>query len=218
MKGSDPAEALTLNDVMEPLLEDARYLEETGIDVKYISPNDTEVVVNIKGTISVFISDNSADYEMLRVKMSWNTGFVCRRCGASFHEIQDENIPLRPLLGKPQDIEEYNNVIRKINNNEPGALNNQFNVQGECIFTRLSGVTIWNSSPPDAMHDVAEGIIERIIPRFVLKYAIDLQSSEIVSRINEFNFYNGSIKVRYENRAFILKSGTKAVQVGIYTF
>ena len=228
MKEDDSVSKLTINQVMKPIFDDLKHMETIGVDINFKTPNDELKTENIKGVISAFCCDNLGQNELFCLKLSWNTGFICRKCAAPFKEIQNERSELRRLLGDSEDVAKYNNIVddieaaRAIEDESTRkkqlkkAMENELGVQDRCIFTQLDGVSIWNVTPPDALHDIAEGVVERLLTTFILKSAINLEKHEIAGRISNFLFYNGKISVAYgKDRSFKIKN-CKAVQVSIF--
>lgn len=79
---------------------------------------------------------------------------------STWEDYQNRNYELKPLLASTADNTEYNNVVNQVKFGPREALNNRFGINGECIITKLAGVSIWNIAPPDPCHDVAEGAFE----------------------------------------------------------
>lgn len=205
---------VSINQLLEPVFEDLKFLDETGIDISYKTLNGNEQVLNIKGVLSALVSDNLSVNELIGLKCAWDIGSICRKCAMPHNDYQIKNYELRPLLASTANIAEYNTVVDQVKSRVRGALDNRFGINRECIFTKLPGVTIWNIAPPDPCHDVAEGVVERILTTFILRCGINLNRNEIIDTIANFDFYNGSIKIYYNSpeRTFAF-SGTKAVQV-----
>lgn len=208
---------VSVNQLLEPAYEDLKFLEEIGINISYKTLNGNENFQNIKGVLSAIVSDNLSVNELIGVKISWDIGSICRKCATPWEDYQIRNYEVKPLLASTADMTEYNNVVNQVKFGSREALANRFGINGECIFTKLAGVSIWNIAPPDPCHDVAEGVVERILSTFILRMAIDLDRNEIIDTISEFDFYNGSIKIYYNSPERIFAfSGTKAVQVRVY--
>ena len=123
---------------------------------------------------------------------------------------------IKELLGSSEDIERYNDCLRKIIENEKQPAN-EFGLQQEFIFAKLPGVNVWSIGPPDILHDLPEGIDDRLLAELVLKDAISLPTSEIVDRIEKFNFYHGKFLIKYKEGMFHMKR-SKAVQVVFFIY
>ena len=120
-------------------------------------------------------------------------------------------VEIKPLLGKPEDVERYNECFRKLLEEEQLPVN-EFNLDNEFIFGKLPGVTVWSIGPPDILHDLPEGIDDRLLTQLVLKDAIDLPPNEIVQRIKSFKFYHGKFIISCKSGHFSI-TRSKAVQV-----
>lgn len=69
---------VSVNQLLEPAYEDLKFLEETGINISYKTLNGNEIFQNIKGVLSAIVSDNLSVNELIGVKISWDSGSICR--------------------------------------------------------------------------------------------------------------------------------------------
>ncbi|KAI2796675.1 hypothetical protein BLOT_015686, partial [Blomia tropicalis] len=77
-------------------------------------------------------------------------------------------------------------------------------------FSHLNGVTPWNISPPDVCHDLAEGVIPRLLS-IILQHGIKLNANEVIEKINSFKFNNGSLRGKV-----VFKQTTNGPEILVY--
>ncbi|KAI2797196.1 hypothetical protein BLOT_011174 [Blomia tropicalis] len=205
----------TLNDLLNCILEDLKYLCNTGTELK-IRIGDQWKNVFIRSTLSSLIGDNLGAYELLGYKTNFGKAFICRCCGSNYETIQ--TVQDFPLLGTSLDISQYDeavkeaerrNNLRKVHENRINrkikssqlrtkkfsefASQNRFGVIQKCIFTDLQMIDIFNISPVDILHDLFEGVVPKTLS-VVLVQAIKLKPEDIKDRIENFKFEHGSLK------------------------
>src|SRR5699024_5390685 len=138
-------------------------------------------------------------------------GFVCRFCGTS--DIQ--NSEYKELKGSDEDIKKYNHVFESGTAKEKQDAYFEEGWKEKSPITELPDLTIWNSAPCDILHDLAEGVIEKLLCWYILPEAIkNLKRKEIADIISNFKFYQGGFSMSYEGKFKFV--GAKAVQVRFF--
>lgn len=148
---------------------------------------------------------------MLGCKTSFARGFTCRFCGFKIDKNENQT-DILPLLGTHSDEQLYLQVYSQNSTHEKGEYENKYGFKRKCPLASLNNVSVWSIAPPDVLHDLAEGCVANLFSRFILKYALNLNSKEIISKIENFNFYFGKFKMGVDKQMFKFRK-TKAVQV-----
>ena len=89
---------------------------------------------------------------------------------------------------------------------------NRFGIISRCPFYPVAD--IFALFPPDPMHDVIEGVINRMMVQYFLPYCTNLTNTEVANKIESFKFFHGNILMKYdERRKKFFLSGAKAINV-----
>ncbi|XP_075678193.1 uncharacterized protein LOC113794060 [Dermatophagoides pteronyssinus] len=172
-----------MNIMLTPFVNEMKQLEKTGIQFRRS--------INIEVTIGKVVCDNLSHNEILGFSMSFGRSSNCREC----------------LIKRERYTEDRCHSIL-----ESDGINLENSVKNivfrDCILTQLKGVTIANIAPPDIFHDLFEGCLKPITYLFLKEMiscknkGLDLTSSIVIKRLQNFKFYNGDILVVYEKNKF----------------
>ncbi len=133
----------------EPLMKDVQTLEREGLYVDHFGEN-------IKGTVVTVSADNLGAHGLAGFQESFRVEKFCRFCLASFQDIQTTDVSkgLFPL----RSIKQHNQFIEELK--ATPTLTNVQGVKGECVLqTHLAFFHPVTGFPPDALHDLFEGIV-----------------------------------------------------------
>lgn len=131
-----------------PLLKDLCTLEKDGV---YIEP----LGCTVRGTIFCVVSDNLAAHSLAGFVQCFRVGYICRFCKATHNQIQSLDVfqgEFSPRT-KPTHDRDVQDVIQ-------GNLSSPCGVKGVCILQNsLEYFHPTTGFPPDALHDLLEGIV-----------------------------------------------------------
>lgn len=189
----------TIGDVLRPIVDDLRHLQDEGIDVSVTMAHGSTSTVNIKSVLSSLSADNLGMVEILGLKSSWGKGFRCRFCGIGHNEMQQQSEAL--------DLLKVREDITKLNAKEEASL-----------FCELEDFTIFNSTPPDLTHDLSEGVLNRVLVQVLLplglNYDHDFSRNDAVKVLEKFKLRHGNIKyISYNNKEGKFDLSATALQV-----
>ena len=159
------------NNVLKPLVDELKELEADGL---YYSATGETIPVRVL----MFIADNLAAHEIAGMRKSFSKStHCCRFCLCSSHDIRQ----MRPLDGEKEfpavSPERYQEEIAKAERGELSAFKHQ------SILNQLNTFHITSGLPPDAAHDVLEGVGQRVLS-LVLTDLILKQKKTTLARVN----------------------------------
>lgn len=145
------------NDIWRPIVNDISYIEN-GIDI------GGEI---IRGTVTFVASDNLGQHTALGlVKNFSRTEYCCRFCNCSLSEMKTL---CKEIPSKIRTLEQYNELIQKINDSTKVDLKETKGVIRYCVLNDLKYFNIIDGIVPDIMHDMNEGTVP-----FALKHMFEL--------------------------------------------
>lgn len=149
-------------------------------------------------------------YEILGYHTNFKCGiYRCRLCGA----LDIQNSDINPLMGDDDDIEMYIDAFASDNR----QLKQRYGWMEQFALSCLSGVNVWSIAPTDCLHDLAEGVVDKLLCKFILVFCIKHKSSEeVAERIRDFDFYHGKFSIYFSKETKSFKISAKAVQVWFY--
>lgn len=135
--------------MLEPLLKDLKSFEDDGIFV----PSLGKVV---KGTVLAVVADNLGARSIGGFVESFSASFFCRICIGERSQIQEHEVGegLFPLRTKSNHAMHVKAALSDL------AEAHHCGVKRQCpISDRLSYFDATSGYPPDALHDLLEGIV-----------------------------------------------------------
>ncbi|XP_035987597.1 uncharacterized protein LOC118560568 [Fundulus heteroclitus] len=165
--------------VLQPLLNDLKFLETEGIKVPF---SDTP----LKGSIVQVTGDNLALHGLFGMVESFSATYCCRFCLTDKTKLQsvfsedDPNIILRT---KELYSEHCNNMTQN------PTLIHSFGVKRECPLNALQYFHCSNNYAVDIMHDLLEGVVQyelQLLFQYMVRTNIDLNT--LSERIQSFNY------------------------------
>lgn len=135
--------------VLEPLLRDLKYLEDKGVFV----PSLSKVV---KGTVFSVVADNHGSQCIAGFVESFSSSYFCRYCLGERSEIQEHEV--RAGIFPPRTKANYTEQVEAALADSTQA--HHFGVKKQCPITeRLTYFHATSGYPPDALHDLLEGVV-----------------------------------------------------------
>ncbi|KAJ6215354.1 hypothetical protein RDWZM_009854 [Blomia tropicalis] len=168
-----------INIILRPLIEDIIRLKEVGIKFSY---RGQEITIPVE--LAYVIGDNLAINELLGLKQSFASGFICRYCSAK----KDKS------SGQFDSTNELN-IYKAINyDGELLRLDEIHNYKSPFGIAKRSGFSlipkdIFKIAPPDTMHDILEGILPDICNLLVRSLARNCD--DFWSTFNSIKWING---------------------------
>lgn len=211
----------SIDDVFSHLRDEMRILSETGVNINCINKDNQLVKKNIKCALSGICGDNLGVYELLGLRLCWSKDeCICRYCGTKLCDLKNYH-DKPPLLGGDNlesDLREYEQYVKAAGEHVAAgkpikSYRNRFNVIRPCALLSLPGIDLWSVSPPDVLHDLSEGVVDKLLKLLIMKYALKgLRKAQVLNIVNKFKFSNGKFKMRIDKGEFEFSSA-KAVQV-----
>ena len=129
---------------------------------------DDNKCVNFKVELATISSDNLSAHSLAGFNASFNAGRICRFCMASYDEIK-HHFAESDFLLRSNDLHLYHlEAIANLDANK--AI---YGVRDNCCLSVLPYFEVVNSFPPDAMHDVLEGIIPALLKALLSDFVND---------------------------------------------
>ena len=155
MKGND------YGVILEPLINDLRILQETGIIV-----NVGGVLQNVKGKLVTVSGDNLTAHDLAGFQRHFNSGRICRSCFVDHADIAckyvEDDVQMRTA-------EAHSYHLDGVAANPKNA--SVYGVVKQCAFAELQvDSNIFGLFPHDIMHDVLEGVIPVTVRLVLLRY------------------------------------------------
>lgn len=144
--------SIGFNAILDPIVRDLKYLEETSI-----------LVENIKylRSLVALCHDNLGGNMLFGMVESFSAHYSCRICLVSREESK--------LLTTENNLTLRTNENYEYHCNQIGDNNNVYGIKKGSILNDLKYFKLCNSSTVDIMHDILEGIAQLEIKHF-LKY------------------------------------------------
>lgn len=165
---------VSLDNILELIVAEIRFLEETGLRV-----GDAF----IKGTLVHNAFDNLGGNELFGFVKSFNAQYYCRICDLSK---EDCSKTVREQSNQMRKIDEYSQQIAEIQ----GDGNNIKGVTKVCLLNNLKYFHILQNTTVDLMHDISEGVIQFLLNE-IFGFCIErkiLTKQQLACRIRDFNY------------------------------
>jgi len=147
--------------VLQPLLQDLRKLEADGVTIVIDGK-----CLTVKGTVVTVAGDNLTSHALGGFSTNFSSGRVCRHCMVTYDELprvhSEDDCVLR-------SIDNHRYYVQSVQNDS--SLRSVYGVNGESCFAELNYFDCITSFPPDAMHDILEGVI-CIVMNLVIRTAV----------------------------------------------
>lgn len=144
---SDDMKKYGYDQVLQPLLQDLKSLEEDGIFVSLLGRC-------VKGTVLVVLADNLGAHSIAGFNESFMAGHICRFCTATQKEIQTQDVRSGSFI--PRTKEPHETHVGSAQKDGSSCLG----VKGPCVLTKnLAHFNVLSGYPPDIMYDVFEGVV-----------------------------------------------------------
>lgn len=137
--------------VLEPLLEDLGTLEQDGIFISSVGKS-------VKGTVHCVVADNLGTHSISGLVESFKGPYICRFCLGHSSEYQTHEV--RTGVFPPRTKKDHSLHVQTVRENP--NLTHCFGVKRSCPLTdKLNHFHCVSGYPPDALHDLFEGIVPR---------------------------------------------------------
>lgn len=137
-----------INDIWRLVQRDINHLETYGVDIAGVG--------NVKGTLTHVLFDNLGANQALGFVTSFNSTYFCRICEMSKSECK---ITSCEDSSKIRKIDEYNRVIKHIENCIDVDFKESKGIKMKCILNDLQYFHTLTNWSVDIMHDLNEGIV-----------------------------------------------------------
>ena len=166
--------------VLEPLLKDLKSFEDDGVFVSSLGKV-------VKGTVFAVVADNLGAHSIGGFVESISSSHYCRFCIGERSQIQEHEVRtgMFPLRTRAEHTAHVKAALSDI------AESHHWGVKRQCPLTeRLSHFHATSGYPPDALHDLLEGIVPfelaLCLYEFIRKKYFSLQ--ELNDRICQFPY------------------------------
>lgn len=177
---------MDLSQFLEPIEQQIVHFSQNPIK-KTIKGIETLIPVRI----SAVVSDMKAQYEALKLKVTFGWYFKCRTCGANYDQIQSPVCP--PNL---VDDDEARQAFEST----------QVKDTGRGFLVGINGYGRYNTFAFDVAHDLPEGVVVKLLGWILMKmysqeqikrgislpYFVD----ELSGTISKIKFINNSVNLR----------------------
>lgn len=144
---SDDVKKYGFDQVLQPLLQDLKTLEQDGMFVPLLG-------TCVKGTVLVVLADNLGAHGIAGFNESFTAGHICRVCTATRKDIQTQDVRSGALTLRTKELHETH-----VASAQQGG-SSCFGVKGHCVLTKnLAHFNVLSGYPPDIMHDLFEGVV-----------------------------------------------------------
>jgi len=159
--------------VLQPVIRDLRYLEETGVTVL------TNVgIQTFKAKLVSLSADNLSAHVIGGFQQHFHAGRICRTCLADHSEIS-EKFSESDVTLRTKAIHSYH--LEAVAANPQNA--RVYGVKGTCAFSDgLQDFDVTQRLPHDSMHDLLEGILP-LVTRLILAHYIRSSQLEQVNAL-----------------------------------
>lgn len=173
--------------VLEPLIKDLKILESDGITLSGIP-------CKVKGGLVSILGDNLASHQVggFVTNFSGNSR-CCRFCMAKEQDMQT-NFTESKFVRRTKDM--YNHHLSLVKMDEKYI--SLYGVKSDSPFNSLKYFHCSCMLPPDAMHDLLEGVVPvelgLIINHFILKKYVTLAQLNYKIKLSKFGFHDAANK------------------------
>lgn len=171
-----------LNKILDPIITDIQYLEDTGLNVDCYP-------FLLKGTLINFCYDNLGGNTLLGLCETFNSAFCCRFCLKIDHELRIEDVSLLRTKAK------YTEALKKIKKSSVEKLKLKdtygYTSQTICSLQKLKYYDIFYNRSIDLMHNLNEGVINFVLTdlfKVMLANGVVESKEEIKNLIIHYNY------------------------------
>lgn len=186
---NDLIEKCGINSILKYVVDDIKLLEQ---GFPFVINGRTEF---IRGTITAVCADNLASHEIGGFKKGFGCGFrKCRFCYATSEEIQTKFVDFQFVAREEKDHDEQCAALDVEELREHVSF--LYGLRQNSVLNHLDHFHVTSGLPPDAMHDLLEGVIPYtmvpLLARFIRKKYFTLK--ELNYKIKNFKYGTGEIK------------------------
>ncbi|KAJ8017513.1 hypothetical protein HOLleu_45025 [Holothuria leucospilota] len=204
-KSSDVAE-FGFDVVLQPLVDELKELESTGLEV-----NCPSFQGNLKVGLAQVVGDNLGIYSLFGFTQSFTANFVCRKCKVHRDVMRRQTKSNDPLL---RTVENYSED--HLADNLP-----QTGVRTSCLLNELESFHVVMNHAPDIMHDMLEGVcsleLKLVLQNLIDNGSFDLDTLNACITTYNYGFPDGSNKPCVYSRTPLINadgsSGQNAAQM-----
>ena len=161
-----------LNTILKPMIDDLKTLATEGFKVNWEGTEHT-----VYAALATISGDNLSAHMLGGFTMSFNSGRICRYCMATHADIKDKFCETDFVL---RTKEVHQSHLARIDQCPEDKVT--YGVNSRSPFEELPYFDVTTSLPPDAMHDLLEGVIP-----LVLKLVISKAHTEKHITVTELN-------------------------------
>ena len=177
--------ALGYEAVLQPLLADLKYLQESGVEIV----TKLNQKLTVKGKLVSISADNLSAHAVAGFQQHFHAGRICRTCLADHADIAEKFVPSDFRL-RTADIHSYH--LEAVSANPLNAT--VYGVKGPCPFSNiLPDFDVTQRFPHDVLHDLAEGTLP-LTTRLVLAHFIQ------TSKLDELNGVLTGLNLAHANK------------------
>ena len=182
-----------LNLLLRPIIEIIKKLEE-GVEMDLQGK-----FVKVFGTLAVVVADNLASHEIGGFKTGFARGFrKCRFCLATAEDINSKYCQESFILRNKEDHDMWCELINSASNaGEKLHYSRVYGIHHKSILNDLKYFHVIEGLPPDAMHDILEGIMPKQIAKLLHLLAIQkklINLNQLNHMIQNFMYGPNEIK------------------------
>lgn len=164
--------------IIEQIVDEFKYLHETGINVDGSS---------LKGFLINVCFDNLGGNELYGIKAHFVSDYFCRMCEMTLEETRKST---HEEKNKLRDVNTYENIMNDINEISNVDFNTSRGFKKHCLLNDIPFFHILENVCVDPMHDLMEGVIKSFLSEFIkfcCKQNYQLTQDKICARIRDFN-------------------------------
>nr|XP_027195986.1 uncharacterized protein LOC113790509 [Dermatophagoides pteronyssinus] len=181
----DRSKVKDLHQVFGPVRRDLKKLMENGLTMIHKG-----VEIKLEVRLAFLLGDNLGVCEMLGMKRTFSSGFICRYCGLTNNELKTGIYETRSLnIYRSKQF--YEDELKLVMSSTRYSC--KFGITSRSCLSNLD-LNIFQISPPDIFHDGSEGFFPKIACH-LLKQEIN-SNSIVLNRINSIKWINGEIKIK----------------------
>ena len=137
-----------LQTVLKPLMDDISQLETNGISVKLCDD-----LIRLRGAVATISADNLGSHQIGGFRQTFSSGKICRFCTTDYKDIA-QHVTEEMCFIRTADA--HASHLDGIMNDE--TLCTTYGIKTVSPFASLTFFSVTESLPPDAMHDILEGL------------------------------------------------------------
>lgn len=146
---TDDVKCYGFDKILEPLIQDLKYLEEHGIYIPLLGES-------IQGTVLSVVADNLGAHSIAGFVQSFSGECYCRFCTARSNDIQQHSVASGAFSQRTKELHQAH--VKQAQDTGTVCCG----VKKECVLKKnLSHFDVIFCYPPDLAHDIFEGIIPK---------------------------------------------------------